>query len=128
MLSDYDKIWTKFCFLDETGVLSGQKEQYFTVGILKMSQPYYLQSKLFYERSKIRFYDEIKFNKLSKNNVNFSKTAIDALFNTRSISFYSYSINTKSDYFLNQCHVETSFRLFLIKLIPFHLIYKMTNH
>ena len=99
-LSDYDKIWTKFCFLDETGVLNGQQEQYFTVGILKMSQPYYLQSKLFYERSKIRFYDEVKFNKLSKNNVNFSKIAIDALFDTRSISFYSYSISTKSDYFL----------------------------
>ena len=68
-LSDYDQIWTKFCFLDETGTLSDQKDQYFTVGILKMSQPYYLQSKLYYERSKARYYDEIKFNKLSKNNV-----------------------------------------------------------
>lgn len=99
-LSDYDKIWTKFCFLDETGTLSDQKDQYFTVGILKMSQPYYLQSKLFFERSKIRFYDEVKFNKLSKNNLAFAKTAIDALFETRSVSFYSYSISTKSDYYL----------------------------
>src|SRR3989338_7404834 len=101
-LTDFDKIWTKFCFLDETGTLSDQKDQYFTVGILKMSQPYYLQSKLFFERSKIRFYDEVKFNKLSKNNVNFAKTAIDALFETRSISFYSYSISTKSDYYLKR--------------------------
>ncbi|MDP3726136.1 MAG: DUF3800 domain-containing protein [bacterium] len=99
-LSDYAQIWTKFCFLDETGTLSDQKDQYFTVGILKMSQPYYLQSKLFFERSKIRFYDEVKFNKLSKNNLTFAKTAIDALFETRSISFYSYSISTKSDYYL----------------------------
>src|SRR3990167_9576883 len=99
-LSDYDKIWTRFCFLDETGTLSDQKEQYFTVGILKMSQPYYLQSKLFFERSKIRFYDEVKFNKLSKNNIAFAKTVIDALFETKSISFYSYSISTKSDYYL----------------------------
>ena len=99
-LSDYNKIWTKFCFLDETGTLSDQKDQYFTVGILKMSQPYYLQSKLFFERSKIRFYDEVKFNKLSKNNVGFAKTVIDALFETRSIGFYSYSISTKSDYYL----------------------------
>lgn len=98
-LSDYDKIWTKFCFLDETGTLSDQKDQYFTVGILKMSQPYYLQSKLFFERSKIRFYDEVKFNKLSKNNIGFAKIAIDALFETRSIGFYSYSISTKSDYY-----------------------------
>ena len=101
-LSDYDQIWTKFCFLDETGTLSDRQDQYFTVGILKMSQPYYLQSKLFFERSKIRFYDEIKFNKLSKNNIGFAKIAIDALFETRSISFYSYSISTKSDYYLKR--------------------------
>jgi len=101
-LSDFDKIWTKFCFLDETGTLSDQKDQYFTVGILKMSQPYFLQRRLFFERSKIKFYDEVKFNKLSKNNVNFAKTAIDALFETRSISFYSYSISTKSDYYLKR--------------------------
>ena len=99
-LSDFDQIWTKFCFLDETGSLSDQKDQYFTVGIWKMSQPYYLQSKLYYERSKIRFYDEVKFNKLSKNNIGFAKIAIDALFETKSIWFYSYSISTKSDYYL----------------------------
>ncbi|MBU2579281.1 DUF3800 domain-containing protein [Patescibacteria group bacterium] len=99
-LSDHNQIWTKFCFLDETGVLSDRQEQYFTVGILKMSQPYYLQNRLFFERSKIKFYDEIKFNKLSKNNVGFTKTAINALFETRSVSFYSYTISTKSDYFL----------------------------
>ncbi|MEK7606884.1 MAG: DUF3800 domain-containing protein [Patescibacteria group bacterium] len=101
-LADFDKIWTKFCFLDETGTLSDQNDQYFTVGILKMSQPYYLQSRLFFERSKIKFYDEVKFNKLSKNNVGFAKTVIDALFETRSIGFYSYSISTKSDYYLKR--------------------------
>lgn len=99
-LSDYNQIWTKFCFLDETGTLSDQKDQYFTVGILKMSQPYYLQSKLFFERSKIKFYDEVKFNKLSKNNISFAKIAMDALFETKSISFYTYSISTKSDFYL----------------------------
>lgn len=99
-LSDYNQIWTKFCFLDETGTLSDEKDQYFTVGLLKMTQPYYLQSKLFFERSKIRFYDEVKFNRLSKNNIGFAKTIIDALFETRSIGFYSYSISTKSDYYL----------------------------
>src|SRR3989344_9239237 len=99
-LTDFDKIWTKFCFLDETGTLSDQKDQYFTVGILKMSQPYYLQSKLYFERSKIRFYDEVKFNKLSKNNIGFAKISIDALFETKSVWFYSYSISTKSDYYL----------------------------
>lgn len=101
-LSDYNQIWTKFCFLDETGTLSDQQDQYFTVGILKMSQPYYLQSKLYYERSRMSFYDEIKFNKLGKNNLVFAKMAIDALFETRSIGFCSYSISTKSDYYLKR--------------------------
>jgi hypothetical protein len=98
-LSEIDKIWTKFCFLDETGTLSDYKDQFFTVGLLKMSQPYFLQSKIYYERNKNNFYDEIKFNKLSKNNIGFAKIVIDALFDTRSISFYSYSISTRSDYF-----------------------------
>ena len=37
-----------------------KQEQISLVEILKMSQPYYLQSKLFFERSKIKFYDEMK--------------------------------------------------------------------
>ena len=118
-LSDFDKIWTKFCFLDETGTLSDQKDQYFTVGILKMSQPYYLQSKLFFERSRIRFYDEVKFNKLSKNNIGFAKTAIDALFETRSVDFYSYSISTKSDYYLKRFDINpwTAYEQVTLKLL-----------
>jgi len=67
-LSDFDQIWTKFCFLDETGSLSDRTDQYFTVGILKMSQPYYLQSKLYFERSRARFYVDVKksFNQNKK--------------------------------------------------------------
>lgn len=99
-LKDYDKIWTKFCFLDETGTLSNKTDEYFTVGILKMSQPYYLQNKLIFERNKARFHDEMKFNKASKNNVEFIKKALDALFETKSISFYSYTISTRSKYYL----------------------------
>ena len=44
-LKDFDAIWTKFCFLDETGSLNSGNERFFTVGVIKMSQPYYLQSK-----------------------------------------------------------------------------------
>lgn len=39
-LSDYNQIWTKFCFLDETGSLNNPNDPFFTVGILKLSQPY----------------------------------------------------------------------------------------
>ena len=33
-LSDFDKIWTKFCFLDETGSLSNPDESLFTIGTI----------------------------------------------------------------------------------------------
>ncbi|MBI2630774.1 DUF3800 domain-containing protein [Candidatus Nomurabacteria bacterium] len=100
-LSDYDQIWTKFCFLDESGSLSNRAEPYFTVGLLKMSMPYYLQSKILYERSKRNFHDEIKFNKISKNNIDFAKFVIDCFFDTRSLSFYSYTTHKDSKYFQN---------------------------
>jgi hypothetical protein len=98
-LSEYDSIWTKFCFLDETGNLSDPKDPYFTVGLLKMSQPYYLQNKILYERNKRNFHDEMKFNMLSKHNVDFAKFAIDAFFDTRSVEFYSYTTKKDSTYF-----------------------------
>ncbi len=100
-LSEYDQIWTKFCFLDETGDMSSDKDPYFTLGLLKMSQPYYLQSKILYERDKRHFYDELKFNKLSKNNIEFAKFALDAFFDTKSINFYSYTTRKDSEYFKN---------------------------
>ncbi|MHB8651627.1 MAG: DUF3800 domain-containing protein [Minisyncoccota bacterium] len=100
-LSDYDQIWTKFCFLDESGSLSNRTEPYFTVGLLKMSMPYYLQSKILHQRSKLNFHDEIKFNKISKNNIDFAKFIIDCLFDTRSLSFYSYTTHKESKYFQN---------------------------
>lgn len=98
-LSDYDKIWTKFCFLDESGSLSNYAEPYFTVGLLKMSMPYYLQSKIIYERSAQNFHDELKFNKISDKNIRFAKFIIDCLFDTRSLSFSSYTTHKKSRYF-----------------------------
>lgn len=100
-LKDFDRIWTKFCFLDETGSLDDAKDPYFTIGLLKMSQPYYLQSKILHERSKQRFYDELKFNKLSKNNLEFAKFVINSVFDTRSVDFYSYTTKKDSHYFLN---------------------------
>lgn len=91
-LSDFDKIWTKFCFLDETGSLSNPDEPLFTIGIMKMSQPYYLLNKISFERDKRHHHDEMKFNKISKNNLEFAKFIVDILFETQSIDFYSYTI------------------------------------
>ena len=98
-LKDFDSIWTKFCFLDETGDISNSNDPYFTVGLIKMSQPYYLQSKILYQRNFDNFYDEMKFNKLSKKNIEFAKFALDSFLNTHSIDFYSYTTKKDSWYF-----------------------------
>lgn len=98
-LSEYNNIWTKFCFLDETGSLSSPKDPFFTIGIIKMSQPYYLQSKIMYERNVRNFHDELKFNTLSKNSIEFAKFAIGTLLDTRSIDFYSYTTKKGSWYY-----------------------------
>lgn len=100
-LSDYNQIWSKFCFLDESGSLSNPKEPLFTLGIIKISQPFYLSSKITYERSKRKFFDEIKFNKISKNNIDFAKFIIDSFFDTKSLNFYSYTLDKDGIFFKN---------------------------
>lgn len=117
-LADYDQIWSKFCFLDESGSLSNLGDPLFTLGIIKISQPFYLSSKITYERSKRRFFDEIKFNKLSKKNIDFAKFVIDCFFNTKSLNFYSYTLDKEGDYFKNnfarnpwQAYEEISLKL-----------------
>ncbi|MCX6751957.1 MAG: DUF3800 domain-containing protein [Candidatus Nomurabacteria bacterium] len=118
-LSDYNQIWTKFCFLDESGSLNNKTEPYFTLGILKMSQPYYLQNKILYERTKNNFHDEIKFNKLSKSNIDFAKLIIDSIFNTKSLNFYSYTTHKNSNYFLNNfsCDEWKAYEYITLKLM-----------
>jgi len=98
-LGDYKSIWAKFCFLDESGSLNNPGDPFFTVGFLKCSQPYYLQSKINYERGKRQFFDELKFNKLSRKNINFAKFALDSFFDVRSLWFHSYSLDKKGGYF-----------------------------
>jgi hypothetical protein len=98
-LKDYKKIWSKFCFLDESGSLDPKTTPFFTIGLIKCSQPYYLYSKLIYMRNKLNFYDEMKFNKLSRKNISFAKLAIEEFLDTRSIYFYSYTLDKSGEYF-----------------------------
>lgn len=98
-LSEYNEIWTKFCFFDESGSLSNPTDPLFTIGIIKITQPFYLSSKISYERSKKNYFDEIKFNKLSKNNLDFAKFSIDTFLNEKSAYFYSYTIDKQGEYF-----------------------------
>lgn len=98
-LADYKQIWTPFCFLDESGTLDPKTQPYFTVGMIKCSQPYYLQQKIRYIREKNNFWWEIKFSDINKVKLKTATEILDALFETRSVHFSSYSINKKSEYF-----------------------------
>lgn len=103
-LADYKKIWTPFCFLDESGTLDVKTQPYFTVGMIKCSQPYYLQQKIRYIREKNRFWWEMKFSDLNKVKIKTALEVLNTLFETRSIHFSSYTIDKRSSYFKNEFH------------------------
>lgn len=134
-LADYKNIWTKFCFLDESGSLNDAQSPFFTVGLLKCTQPYYLYSTLLYERNKRQFYDELKFNKMSKNKIDFSKFVLESFLNTKSIHFYSYSIDKQGDYFKREfnsdpwvAYEQLSIRLIEAALAPNEILIVMADH
>lgn len=134
-LGDYKNIWTKFCFLDETGSLSARQQPLFTVGILKLTQPYYLYNKIQYERSVRHFYDEMKFNLLSKKNIDFAKFVIESVLEARSLCFYSYSLDKEGDYFQRtfgsdpwQAYEDISLRLLDSALSPNEILILIADH
>lgn len=134
-LKDYQNIWTKFCFLDESGSLDPKSSPYFTIGMIKCSQPYYLYSKLLYERNKKRFYDEMKFNKLSRNNIEFAKFAIQSFLEMQSIYFYSYTLDKQGDYFQREfdanpwtAYEQISIRLAEAALGPNEILILLADH
>src|SRR3989344_382516 len=98
-LTDYNNIWSKFCFMDESGSLENKIDPFFTIGFIKCSQPAYILDILMRERQKFKFYDELKFNKLSRKNIDFAKLALDIYFRTESLYFYSYSSDKAGSYF-----------------------------
>ncbi len=108
-LKDYKKIWTPFCFLDESGTLDIKTQPYFTVGMIKCSQPYYLQQKIRYIRESNMFWWELKFKNLNDAKLKVAFLILEALFNTRSIFYTSYSIDKRSKYFKNEFHSDPFF-------------------
>jgi len=70
--------------------------------MIKCSQPSYLASRVAYERSAGRFYDELKFNKLSNLNINFAEKVIDVYLDTKSLNFSSYTLDKRGSYFSRQ--------------------------
>ncbi len=108
-LSDYRQIWTPFCFLDESGTLDPKTQPYFTVGMIKVTQPYYLQQKLRYIRESNHFWWELKFNSINRAKLAVAFQFLDALFNTRSIHFSSHTIDKRSKYFQTEYHSDPFF-------------------
>lgn len=108
-LTDYKEIWTPFCFLDESGKLGEVSQPYFTVGMIKCSQPYYLQQKIRYIREINNFWWELKFTDLNKAKLKVALEVLDTLFKTRNIYFSSYSVDKKSKYFKTEFHNDPFF-------------------
>ncbi|MDD2646777.1 MAG: DUF3800 domain-containing protein [Patescibacteria group bacterium] len=134
-LGDYKNIWTKFCFLDESGSLNDTNAPFFSVGLIKCSQPYYLNSLLTYKRNEKNFHDELKFNKLSRKNINFAKLALECFLNTKSIWFYSYLVDKKGVYFLHEfdsnpwiAYEEISIKLIEAALAPSEILIVIADH
>ncbi|OGE80976.1 MAG: hypothetical protein A3E98_03065 [Candidatus Doudnabacteria bacterium RIFCSPHIGHO2_12_FULL_48_11] len=108
-IKDFRQIWTPFCFLDESGTLDQKSQPYFTVGMVKVSQPYFLQQKIRYIREKNQFWWEVKFNDLNKAKLPVALEILSALFATHSIHFSSYSIDKRSKYFKENYHSDPFF-------------------
>lgn len=134
-LKDFNNIWSKFCFLDGSGSLDPKSAPFFTLGLIKCSQPYYLYSKITYERNKRGFYDEMKFNKLSKHNIDFAKFAIESFFDIQSFWFYSYTVDKNGDYFQREfcgnpwvAYEDISVRLSESALSPKEILILLADH
>jgi len=92
-LKDYTVLRTPFCFFDETGNLNDKANRYFAMGMLKCSQPYYLDYEVQRLRQKEKFYDEIKFNKISRKNIKFALKVLDLVFVIPGLKFSFFVIN-----------------------------------
>ena len=92
-LKDYKKIRTPFVFFDETGSINDKANRFFCLGMVKCLQPFYLDSRVREIREKNQFYDEIKWNTLSKVKLKVIKEIIEAVFDTPGIYFSCIVIN-----------------------------------
>lgn len=92
-LKNYREIRTPFVFFDETGSINDKANRFFCLGMIKCLQPFYLDSRIREIRQKNLFYDEIKWNTLSKAKLKVIKEIVQAVFETPGIYFSSIVIN-----------------------------------
>lgn len=92
-LADYKRIRTPFVFFDETGSINDKVNRFFGLGMIKCMQPYYLDAKIRKLRQVNRFYDEIKWNTISRTKIKIIKNIIKDVFNTPGINYSCIIIN-----------------------------------
>lgn len=82
-----------FAFLDETGTLHAARDPFFAVGLLRCREPYTLLRPLQRMRDREKFYDEIKWNKVSAKKMPILKTALDVFFGCADASFSAFIVD-----------------------------------
>lgn len=92
-LKNYRRIRTPFAFFDETGSINDQVNRFFGLGMIKCMQPYFLDSKIRHIRQRYHFFDEVKWNTLSKAKIKVIKEIINSVFTTPGIYFSAIIIN-----------------------------------
>lgn len=77
----------------------------------------------------------MKFNKLSRRNIDFAKFAIDSFLDTHSIWFYSYTLDKQGDYFQREfdgnpwsAYEQISIRLAESALSPDEILMLLADH
>lgn len=92
-LKNYHSIRTPFAFFDETGNLNDQKNRFFCLGMLKCLQPFFLDYQIRKIRHKYNFYDEIKWNTVSKLKTRPLLELINLIFEIKGLKFSSIILN-----------------------------------
>lgn len=82
-----------FGFLDETGTLHAARDPYFAVGILRCAEPYALLRPLQRMRDREKFYDELKWNKVSAKKMPILETVIDVFFGCSDAAFSAFIVD-----------------------------------
>lgn len=95
-LSDYKLLRSPFCFLDETGSLNNERDRFFALGMIKASNPCYIQRDLLNLRHSKKFYEEIKWTKISKRRLPIYQKAI-SLFLANTGMYFSCIVLRKDD-------------------------------
>jgi hypothetical protein len=82
-----------FGFLDETGTLHAARDPFFAVGLLRCTEPYALLRPLQRMRDREKFYDEIKWNKVSAKKMPVLETVVDVFFGCGDATFSAFIVD-----------------------------------